>query len=205
MTPFERGTTYLSRPAQPGCFSLKEPVRQSSNSLLPLEEAPADERGGGEDHIDSEAKIEARDNQGWTPLQLAAAFSETPEVIRFLIKEGGTNLMARDKRGRTLLHLAAIYNNSPEAVEALLLDFTLSNLSLFHTPKGIDAVDSRDWTPLQYAARYSKSADIVKLFLDAGANPMGAIFSSDKPVDLIQQNEHLRDSDLYWDLLNKSF
>ena len=69
----------------------------------------------------------------------------------------------------------------------------------------IEAWTKDGWTPLQYAARYSNSVDVVKAFLAAGANPKGNRPNTPEPVDLIQQNDALRGSDAYWLFLEKSF
>ncbi len=65
------------------------------------------------------ADVNARSNDGATPLHFAAANNSTSEAVSQLLK-AGAKANARDKDGRTPLHLAARSNANPEVTELLL-------------------------------------------------------------------------------------
>ena len=54
----------------------------------------------------------------WTPLHMAARFSQSPAVVKTLL-EAGANPEARDASGRTPLDLAEKYNEAPAVVRLL--------------------------------------------------------------------------------------
>ena len=53
-------------------------------------------------------------------------------------------------------------------------------------------------TPLHGAARWSNSPDVVKALLDTGANPKANASDGSTPWDLIQKNDALKGTDVYW-------
>ncbi len=71
--------------------------------------------------LDGSVKVNARLEDGSTPLQWAAAYSDTPEVVKALLA-AGADVNTRDgwSGGRTPLHLAAANSESPEVVNILL-------------------------------------------------------------------------------------
>ena len=69
--------------------------------------------------LDAGADPKAQDENGLTPLHLAAVGNENPAVIAALL-EAGADLKARNKDGMTPLHLAAWFNGNPAVIAALL-------------------------------------------------------------------------------------
>ena len=108
--------------------------------------------------LDRGADPKASDKNGWTPLHLAAQFSD-PAVVTLLLDRGADS-KARTKGGTTPLHGAAQSNRSP-AVFTLLLD------------RGADprARDKDGTTPLHRVAHFSRNPAVVALLLDRGADP----------------------------------
>ncbi|MEC9476508.1 MAG: ankyrin repeat domain-containing protein [Planctomycetota bacterium] len=49
--------------------------------------------------LEKGAEIEAKDNDGWTPLMSAAGFSKTPEIVTLLL-DAGADALAKDKAGK---------------------------------------------------------------------------------------------------------
>ena len=68
--------------------------------------------------LEAGANLEAQNEDGATPLHLAA-YDGTLAVVTALL-EAGANLEARTKDGVTPLHLAAAFNENPAVVTALL-------------------------------------------------------------------------------------
>ena len=65
------------------------------------------------------ADVNAKDNKGWSPLHVAAAFNPSPAVLEVLLK-AGADVNAKDKDGETPLHFAAALNPSTAVLEILL-------------------------------------------------------------------------------------
>jgi ankyrin repeat protein len=101
------------------------------------------------------ADVNARNNDGWTPLMLAAGHSTSPEIVTVLLEKGAA-IESRDDFGLTPLLLAArsSHSKSPEIVR-LLLD------------KGaeVNASNSYGITPLMFAT----NPEIIKILKAAGA------------------------------------
>jgi len=104
------------------------------------------------------ADLKAADNDGMTPLMLAAAYNANPDVILALLK-AGADVSAKDKIGRTPLQCAARYNVNPDVITALL--------------KGgadVNAKNEIRCTPLMSAARYNSNSHVIAALLNAGAD-----------------------------------
>ena len=101
---------------------------------------------------------------GLTPLHLASALNDDPEVAMLLL-DRGADIGTNDGFGYTPLHWAAGLNNNPEVV-ALLLDWGAD------IEAGIDG----DWltphgiTPLHLAAGHDNNLEVAALLLDRGAD-----------------------------------
>jgi uncharacterized protein len=69
--------------------------------------------------ISKGADVSATNDDGWTPLMMAAYSNKNPEVITVLLK-AGANLSAGNRYGVTALILAASANQNPEVLVTLL-------------------------------------------------------------------------------------
>ena len=65
------------------------------------------------------AKVNSRNDEGATPLTLAAESNPNPEVILLLLK-AGADVNTGDEEGDTPLHCAALSNPNPKVIEAYL-------------------------------------------------------------------------------------
>ena len=90
------------------------------------------------------AEVNARDENGWTPLHTAAA-REAPEVAKLLI-ERGADVNARDPIDSTPLHGAAVVN----ALEVAKL--------LIVNGAEVNAQETDGATPVDYAREHSHDA-----------------------------------------------
>ena len=90
------------------------------------------------------ASVNARDEDGDTPLHNAAIYSKNPAVITALLN-AGADVNARDKDGDTPLHTAVYYTKNPAVVTALL-----------NAGADVTARNKRGKTPLQGAMESSK-------------------------------------------------
>lgn len=69
--------------------------------------------------IASGADVNARDEDGGTPLMYAVVWNKNPEVIKVLIAPGA-DVKARDEDGWTPLMYAARFNENPDVIITLL-------------------------------------------------------------------------------------
>ena len=69
--------------------------------------------------IKAGADVNARDEDGWTALMVAAWKNSNPEVITALLK-AGADVHARTESGRTALIIAAENNTNPGVITALV-------------------------------------------------------------------------------------
>jgi len=67
------------------------------------------------------------------------------------------------------------------------------------------ARDKDGWTPLHFAAQFSKSPEVVQALLDAGSDPSAKSESGLIPVNLIKNDSPLKGTDIYWELNNARF
>ena len=106
----------------------------------------------------TDADVNARSEDGQTPLQAAARFCTTQEVVTALV-EADADPNARTGEGLTPLHCAAGSSAIPGIVTVLV-----------HAGAGPDARDKKGWTPLHDAAG-SRTPGVVTALVDAGGNP----------------------------------
>ena len=103
------------------------------------------------------ADIEAKDDDGWTPLHFAAAFNKNPAVIQALL-DAGADIEAKSDRSVTPLHLAANTSAIPAVIQVLL-----------DAGADTEAKDDGGWTPLLGAA-FNEDPVVIQVLLDAGAD-----------------------------------
>ncbi len=104
------------------------------------------------------ADVNAKDNDGRTPLMYAAIKNPSPEVIAALVK-AGADVNAKNNFGLTVLMCAAGTNPSREVIAALA--------------KGgadVNAKDKRGLTVLMYAAGFNPSSEVIAALVKAGAD-----------------------------------
>ena len=121
--------------------------------------------------IEAGADINAKNDDGATPLMLAAGYSGDPEIIRALIGAGANvNEAARepnpspdeapgDIEGMTPLMWAAEFNGNPEILAALI-----------QGGADVNAKDDRDREALWYAVQGVNNPDVLSVLIEAGAD-----------------------------------
>src|SRR5690606_20139090 len=101
------------------------------------------------------------DSQGSAPLWKAVRSSKLKSV-RLLLEAGCDPNIADQKQGWTPLHCNAFCNREPDSLE-------IARQLLDHGAN-VNTVDSAyGETPLHYAVRVAKSAKLVELLLESGA------------------------------------
>ena len=129
--------------------------------------------------IEGGASLKDRNKDDATPLMVAAAYNQMPDVISVLVK-AGAEIEERNKNGATPLMFAALYNKNPDVVSALL-----------DAGAKIDDQNNEGGTPLIFAAAYNQNPEVISVLLKAGAN--GKLKSKDGKTayDYAQKNNNL--------------
>ena len=142
-----------------------------------------------------------RTEHGWTPLHMAAMFSQKEFWLHFL---EGYELRIRTERGWTPLHLAAGYNEDPRMVKGLLR-VDDDEIPHWYRRMLLKARDEDGSTPLHLAAAFSETSSVVEELLLAGANPNTKDAEGKIPWDLISDESPLKGTDAYWWLYEGRF
>ena len=148
-------------------------------------------------------EINGVDDEGWTPLHLAAQEGHL-DIVKHLV-EKGANFRASSKTGRTPLHMCSSCGHVG------ILEYLLSSAKQHVDPKEMDHVvnctDKRKWTPFHSACNkgHLKAAKILRQYeakIDAkisiGRNALHlSCFNGHKSIAefLLQEKINLRDED----------
>jgi ankyrin repeat protein len=132
-------------------------------------------------------RVNGRNEDGITPLHMAASYNQCDVAVEFL--EKGSIVNARSKYGYTPLHMAANYIANPQVAEILIA-------------KGanVNARDEDGNSPLHFAI-IRNSELLVELLLKNGADVLMKNENQKTAMELGNENKDFHLSDAYW-LLN---
>lgn len=176
-------------------------------------------------YLSAGAKLNARTENGGTPLHTASAHAHDPDIVHVLL-EAGADVHARNRYGSTPLHVAAAQTDSPSVIETLLAagayihmragdGATPLHMAAAHNnnPHVIEALleagadltgkDRYGRTPLHVASAYNHNPKIVEMLLSVGADPGIPDKKGRLPIDYAKGNESVRSAEAYR-LLNDS-
>ena len=174
--------------------------------------------------LEAGLRADARDENGVTPLHLAAGFGDKFDIAVLL--KAGAEVDARTEDGRTPLHFAC--GSSPAAALVLLaagadvnaqdedgqtpLYRAVAPLTRPVSPTLIGALLAAGaWvnipgnSPLHHAARFADNPAVIEALLSAGADASARDNEGKIPWDYAQENEALRGTDAWWRLPNLTF
>ena len=119
----------------------------------------------------------ARADDGFTPLQLAAFFAQ-PDAVQLLLQNGADpRAVAENDMRIQPLHAALVQGN--RRVVELLLD----------AGADVDARQHNGWTALQAAAQHG-SAELAELLLARGADPAQQMDEGKTALDIARERNH---------------
>ncbi len=129
------------------------------------------------------ARSDLPDNDGWSPLHIAA-YDDRVDYVRSML-DAGADIELPGPNGR-LLELAARFGTL-EMVNLLLARGAQPN-----------TLDEEGWAPLHYAA-HDGNVELVKAMLDVGADPNVSSDSSPPPVWWAASEGHAEVVQLLWE------
>ncbi len=106
--------------------------------------------------LNSNAKLNVQDYEGYTPMHIAAR-DEHPEIVRMLVK-AGASMDVQDKGGKTPLHTALPQLVAPTPKQCDIANFLLKTTKLY-------IGDRNGLTPMHYAAYWDLASlieDMIK-------------------------------------------
>ena len=136
--------------------------------------------------IKAGANVNARDEDGKTPLMYAARDNQNPDVIKVLL-EAGADVNASDEFGGTPLMYAARDNQNPDVIKVLL-----------KAGADVNARDKYGKTPLMHAAAWNENPEIIKILIEAGADGKAKDNEGKTAFDYAEENEHIKGTEAYW-------
>jgi ankyrin repeat protein len=126
--------------------------------------------------------VHARDKVHDTPLH-SAAFSGMPEIARVLL-DHGANVNAENKSGRTPLHQVAQgeYDSQERGV----------GVARLFLERGVDVqAQDKDHDTALHAAAFTGRLEIVKLFINNGANTTAENDHGEIPLHLVSRGQYV--------------
>ena len=140
--------------------------------------------------IENGADVNAANQEGLTPLMLAATAARTtsnPEIIRILIENGADVNAARTRTGETPLMLVAESTSNPEIIKIMIENGADVNA----------AERERGGTPLIIAAAHNPNPEVVKLLIENGADANAVDNANHKALHYATQNSALRGTEVH--------
>lgn len=140
--------------------------------------------------IKAGADVNARNNDGKTPLMLAAECN-TSDVVDMLIK-AGADVNAQDNERKTPLMKAVEWNQDSAVTEILIKSWA-----------DVNARDIYGKTVLMNAAEKAENPEIVKLLLQSGAKVKSwtdLFRMGNTALDYAEKNPKIKGTEIYWKL-----
>ncbi len=129
----------------------------------------------GEDLIKTGCNINVKDKFGYSALHVASS-NQLLELVKLLIR-CNIDLDMQDKKGQTFLHYAATYNQIEEAIMTLKKGADITKEDIYG--------NQPLWTATFNDKGMNKRREIIKLFLDYGADLNHKNHAQRSPKDIV--------------------
>lgn len=164
------------------------------------------------------ADMNVKNENGQTPLELALIYNKDPQVTQLLIGMGADTKIIDPKTGANLLIATAGAADNEQKIKALIkagLDPNATDnngitamiraattntsvgvfLELITAGADINAQNKDGWRPLDYAVRFNRNPDVIKVLLKYGAHSESRAKAKEL-ADLIKTNPYLANKGL---------
>lgn len=168
--------------------------------------------------LESGAKIDVRDKDGFTALMYACRYTKTAEIVELLFNYGA-KLNDKNTYNLTVLQITAAYCESVPVLQVILNHAKTEKLSLtepfvtaLKTERPVDIVRQfinfipninksvSGKTPLMYAAENYEATDVIKLLLENGADPYIISTENKNAFSYAKENSKIKHDSIYWSL-----
>ncbi|MCR5188599.1 MAG: ankyrin repeat domain-containing protein [Treponema sp.] len=176
--------------------------------------------------LNSGAKVNLKDKDGWTALMYAVRYQESLNTVNLLL-DAGADIKVLNKFNSSALSLAACYNNNPEILKKLLKAYTPSDKEVLrsfillltenHSTEytQISKINTfieanvpinnfyNGKTPLMYSCEFGNSTKVIKLLLDNNAVTGLRSTEGKTAYEYASENNKLTHDSTYWELNKK--
>ncbi len=173
--------------------------------------------------LESGAKVNLQDNDGWTALMYAARYSDSLATMNLLL-DAKADTKILNKYDSSAFLLAVCYGNNPQITAKLMEYYSpadkelikafifllSSNYSFNYVMKAkINLFLEKEIpintfyngkTPLMYAAQYASSTEVIQILLNHEAIKTLRSTEGKTVFDYAKENTKLRHDDIYWSL-----
>ncbi|CAB0029331.1 unnamed protein product [Trichogramma brassicae] len=131
-------------------------------------------------------EVDARKNDGWTPL-LEAIYNGKINLVEILLRRSACPNLVNDK-GQTCLHIICRRDDDEENMAKMLFEICDEK----HQMVQVDAQDNEGWTPL-HEAIFNGNMNLVEILLRRGASPNVADNDKFTPLHAICERKNSDD------------
>lgn len=168
--------------------------------------------------LESGARVDIRDKDGWTALMYACRYAKTPDIVELLFNYGA-KLNDKSTFNLSVLQITAAYCESVPVLVIILnqakeqkLELTSPFVTALKTERPAEIIKSfikfipninktvSGKTPLMYAAENYESTDVIKLLLENGADPYIISTESKNAFSYAKENTKITHDSIYWSL-----
>lgn len=168
--------------------------------------------------LESGAKIDIRDKDGFTALMYSCRYSKNAEIVELLFNYGA-KLNDKNTYNLTVLQITAAYCESVPVLQVILnhakeekFSLTEPFVTALKTERPQDFIRQfikfipninksvNGKTPLMYAAENYESTDVIKLLLENGADPYIISTENKNAFSYAKENTKIKHDSIYWSL-----
>lgn len=168
--------------------------------------------------LESGARVDIRDKDGWTALMYACRYAKTPDIVQLLFNYG-SKLKDKSTFNMSVLQIAGAFSQNKEILNIILIQAQTEKLSLtdsfitaLKTERSVEIISqyikyipnintiSKGKTPLMYAAENYESTDVIKLLLENGADPYIISSEHKNAFSYAKENTKIAHDSIYWSL-----
>lgn len=168
--------------------------------------------------LESGARVDIRDKDGWTALMYACRYAKTPDIIQLLFNYG-SKIKDKSTFNMSVLQIAGAFCQNKEVLNIILIQAQTEKLSLtdsfitaLKTERSKEIIElyikfipnintlNKGKTPLMYAAENYETTEVIKLLLENGADPYVISSENKNAFSYAKENSKIKHDSIYWSL-----